>query len=729
MYEENNSTFAPRTFKSVISKYQPQFAGYGQQDSQEFMSFLVDGLHEDLNRILKKPYTENPDTDANIVNDPEAIRDLGNKFREIHRSRNSSVIMDLFNGFYKNKLVCPSCGKVSITFDPYSLLTLQLPMTSSWEFFFTFIPLNAKPFSMEIDNEKGQTVRSIKEFAASRIPGVDPDRLLVVEIFSHKVYRYLEDRMSVAEANIQPRDEMYIFELESKPTNFPLKKKKAARSMLDFDSKPEEDEVEAEDLQQLVTVLHRAPTTSHSISSNLNLWPTFITLTKEELRNHDEIVRKVMRAIQVQTVAPLIPETLLTADSTPRPDESVEAIDDDSDGNAVKTRSLSSDDFVDVSMPDADEKPDTGPPPNPSPIPDWYETGAPIPEAIKSLFEIRVSPCSDPIPTGFSSIDGNRSYPTLASRIPKVPSPAASLASNNESEESSPEEAAEDMEEIQEADAEAEADADVDADAEAEPEPEPEQEDNPMSFITTEPAIEKPGSGRNNKGRRNRNNRKKNQQQNKFKKEKPSPPKHTFSPDPEDNTDPRLIRPNDVIIIDWNYTEYERLFGGSGRACRDSNNELTLLEDPILEARRKRRTERKKTGAKLRDCFLETIKEEILTEGNAWYCNRCKELRYATKKLDIWTVPDILVIHLKRFASGQRLRDKVEMLIDFPVEGLDLSEFVQLSEDKSLIYDLFAVDNHYGGLGGGHYTAAAKNFIDEQWYDYNGMFVACVFLQ
>src|SRR6202000_134125 len=105
------------------------------------------------------------------------------------------------NGFYKNKLVCPVCDKVSITFDPYSSLTLQLPMTSSWEFFFTFVPLKAKPFSMEIDNEKGQTIRSIKDFAASRIPGVDPDRLLVVEIFSHKVYRWLEDRMSVAEAN------------------------------------------------------------------------------------------------------------------------------------------------------------------------------------------------------------------------------------------------------------------------------------------------------------------------------------------------------------------------------------------------------------------------------------------------------------------------------------------------------------------------------------------------
>jgi len=42
----------------VLGKFAPQFAGYQQQDSQEFMSFLLDGLHEDLNRVQQKPYTE-----------------------------------------------------------------------------------------------------------------------------------------------------------------------------------------------------------------------------------------------------------------------------------------------------------------------------------------------------------------------------------------------------------------------------------------------------------------------------------------------------------------------------------------------------------------------------------------------------------------------------------------------------------------------------------------------
>jgi ubiquitin carboxyl-terminal hydrolase 4/11/15 len=73
-----------------------------------------------------------------------------------------------------------------------------------------------------------------------------------------------------------------------------------------------------------------------------------------------------------------------------------------------------------------------------------------------------------------------------------------------------------------------------------------------------------------------------------------------------------------------------------------------------------------------------------------------------------------------RFSAHRTFRDKIEALVDCPIEGLDLSGRVGLPEGKDLIYDLFAVDNHYGGLGGGHYTATAKNFFDGKWYDYNG---------
>jgi hypothetical protein len=61
--KKTNSSIAPSEFKRVVSLFAPRFQGFSQHDSQEFLAFLLDGLHEDLNRILKKPYFNNNDDD------------------------------------------------------------------------------------------------------------------------------------------------------------------------------------------------------------------------------------------------------------------------------------------------------------------------------------------------------------------------------------------------------------------------------------------------------------------------------------------------------------------------------------------------------------------------------------------------------------------------------------------------------------------------------------------
>jgi ubiquitin carboxyl-terminal hydrolase 4/11/15 len=64
MWSGRYSVIAPRQFKTAVGRFAPQFSGYQQQDSQELMAFLLDGLHEDLNRIKKKPYIEMKDSDG-----------------------------------------------------------------------------------------------------------------------------------------------------------------------------------------------------------------------------------------------------------------------------------------------------------------------------------------------------------------------------------------------------------------------------------------------------------------------------------------------------------------------------------------------------------------------------------------------------------------------------------------------------------------------------------------
>ena len=63
-------------------------------------------------------------------------------------------------------------------------------------------------------------------------------------------------------------------------------------------------------------------------------------------------------------------------------------------------------------------------------------------------------------------------------------------------------------------------------------------------------------------------------------------------------------------------------------------------------------------------------------------------------------------------------REKISDFIDFPVEGLDLSNYVvgPIDPANPPVYDLYAVSHHSGGMGGGHYTAVCKNALNNKWY-------------
>ena len=91
---------------------------------------------------------------------------------------------------------------------------------------------------------------------------------------------------------------------------------------------------------------------------------------------------------------------------------------------------------------------------------------------------------------------------------------------------------------------------------------------------------------------------------------------------------------------------------------------------------------------------------------NFRYCPSCKQHRQASKKLDLWRLPEILVIHLKRFSYTHSAKNKLETYVDFPVDDLDLSTHLSYKNGQlSHRYMLYAISNHYGSMGGGHYTA------------------------
>jgi len=129
----------------------------------------------------------------------------------------------------------------------------------------------------------------------------------------------------------------------------------------------------------------------------------------------------------------------------------------------------------------------------------------------------------------------------------------------------------------------------------------------------------------------------------------------------------------------------------------------------------------RKKNVKLNDCLKEFSKGEVLDPQNAWYCRDCKKHQCATKKIDLWALPATLIIHFKRFHFDQNSREKIETMIDFPINNLNMKNWIvnEKTDEKDCIYNLFAVSNHMGNLGGGHYTAYAKNLTDNKWYHLN----------
>ncbi|PSN47889.1 Ubiquitin carboxyl-terminal hydrolase 15 [Blattella germanica] len=118
----------------------------------------------------------------------------------------------------------------------------------------------------------------------------------------------------------------------------------------------------------------------------------------------------------------------------------------------------------------------------------------------------------------------------------------------------------------------------------------------------------------------------------------------------------------------------------------------------------------------IRDCIELYTKREVLGADDAWFCPSCEDHQQATKKFDLWSLPRILIIHLKRFVYNRQRREKVDTTVHYPVRGLDMSEYVIGENKRDAVYDLIGVCNHYGGLGGGHYTAFCQNQNDHKWY-------------
>lgn len=227
----NFSCVAPRNFKVTIGKFAPQFSGFSQHDSQELLAFLLDGLHEDLNRVTKKPYIEAKENDTR----PEEERAL--EAWEDHLKRNQSIIVDLFQGQLKSTLVCPKCSHVSKTWDPFMYLSLPLPFEVMMDnlYIFSLSSLTFPYFSSLVQTEKSMVVTVIKyeeewnepvcyavrvnrqgkigdlKKAVCTAAGLPVNEVALADVYEHRIYTFLNDGKDIAQT-IRPNDQTYAYQ-------------------------------------------------------------------------------------------------------------------------------------------------------------------------------------------------------------------------------------------------------------------------------------------------------------------------------------------------------------------------------------------------------------------------------------------------------------------------------------------------------------------------------------
>lgn len=121
----------------------------------------------------------------------------------------------------------------------------------------------------------------------------------------------------------------------------------------------------------------------------------------------------------------------------------------------------------------------------------------------------------------------------------------------------------------------------------------------------------------------------------------------------------------------------------------------------------------------LLDCFSHYCNGEVMEGENAWFNDTTKQYQNIKRGMMYWSLPNIMIIDLKRVHFTERGPEKVTIPVEIPLKNLNLSSFVNGYKRESYIYDLYAICNHHGNFSkNGHYTATVCT-ADNKWYMFN----------
>ncbi|CAF2833135.1 unnamed protein product [Rotaria sp. Silwood2] len=145
------------------------------------------------------------------------------------------------------------------------------------------------------------------------------------------------------------------------------------------------------------------------------------------------------------------------------------------------------------------------------------------------------------------------------------------------------------------------------------------------------------------------------------------------------------------------------------------NNLITKISDKLMSPLR----HVLQNDITLYDCIDDFLKKEQLGANGRWFCEKCQKDTDAIKKLDLYELPKVLILQLKRFTDDLTDETKTTTKIRI-LKFLDLTRFVENNyTDQSAAYNLIAIMTHIGTLASGHCTTFARHLITMDWYHFN----------
>ncbi|KAL3919216.1 MAG: hypothetical protein SGILL_003864 [Bacillariaceae sp.] len=676
----------PKTFKESIGKFDDRFAGNEQHDAQELLTFLLDGLSEELNRIKDKPFVENPDSDGR----PDS--ELADIWWSNMLKREMSIIIAMFHGQYKSLLKCKSCKYESARFENFSCLTLPLPEDDNVPVSLVYYPsktgADITRYSVNVHNNGtlydvlialSNIIHQDEQQENSEAEDLEGSQkglgLQDAETDAEKqIFKDLYARMASNMAVVDMRDG-FIFKIAPNAWRLP--------------------DLQNKDTGEL-PVLH-----IYGLDPLPEPVETKVSDEQDEQEEDDEVAH----------AHPSVRSSFLAF--------------------AQRRSELISKDFL-------------------HPL-THRVFGTPM--------LLRVANLDD--------LSGRQVYDLVAEHLQSVvPQGALKFLTNT-------------AENIEDEDPSEEKSVEKDDEAERT------KDDIRASLTKTLSDAEEVSAG--------------------------PVPRYGFRLRlasregrrcalcswydccigcliPDDGK-PTVVSNGDSIAIDWHFAVDVATSGFGSRATQDHSAARGSSRGRIPGVRIKNHIScgngsKKKGQTKtitLEDCLDEFAKEEKIPEC---YCSKCKDYKVQMKRMSLWRLPPVVIIHLKRFQFTQHMRRKLRDFVEFPVEGLDLSRIMardspvstpsvseaaskeeekepngeaevkqkeekesngdneseasgdkemnggtkdeesatQMNQDdgrSEMLYDLYGVVHHQGALSAGHYVASLKSDVDGQWRLFN----------